>query len=123
MKRLCAGPARVRHGRLQQPLLLSPGSLDLVNSWDPVPFPNPAQVALRQALPDLDVVKLAETAPSLLWTENVAACATQTVDLIRNWSPRSDALVVVETYPELIVRIPKYYADREFHELPVRSKR
>lgn len=79
-----------------------------------------SQVALRQALPDLDVIKLAEATPSLLWTDDVATCATRTVDLIRKWSPRSDALIIVETYPELIIRIPKYYANCDFFELPVR---
>lgn len=64
---------------------------------------------------------LPQTAPSLLWADDVGACAKQTIALLRKWGPRSDVTVILETYPEMIIRIPKYYANTEFFELPVRS--
>lgn len=76
-------------------------------------------LALTTALPKLDVVKLVEDQPSLLWAEDVGANAQVAMRLLRGWSPKSDPQVILENYPELIQRLPKYYDGFEFFQLPI----
>ena len=70
---------------------------------------------------NVDVLALVEAHPPLLWAggQYVEEAATTAMQHLQRWSPRSDPSAILENYPELILRIPKYYADMEFFQLPL----
>ena len=78
-------------------------------------------LALARVFTSLDVMTLVEAHPPLLWAEagTVEANAEEAIRLLRAWSPRSDPQLILEAYPEFIVRLPRYYGQHEFFQLPI----
>ena len=60
-----------------------------------------------------------EACPALLLEDDLRAKTEQTLNCFRSWSPSSDAARVVESNPMMILRVPRFYAVREYFELPI----
>ena len=75
--------------------------------------------ALAVALPGVDPVALAVAHPPLLWADELRDKLAVCLERLAHWSPRSDAALIIEAHPALVERVREYYADKDFHELPM----
>jgi hypothetical protein len=77
--------------------------------------------ALAVALSDsgVDPVAFAVQHPPLLWADALDAKLAVCIACLRRWSPRSNAALIIEEFPDLVERVAKHYATHEFFELPL----
>ena len=76
---------------------------------------------LAVALSDsgVDPVAFAAQHPPLLWADALDAKLAVCIACLRRWSPRSNAALIIEEFPDLVERVAKHYAKHEFFELPL----
>ena len=77
--------------------------------------------ALAVALSDsgVDPVAFAAQHPPLLWADGLDGKLAVCIACLRRWSPRSNAALIIEEFPDLVERVAKHYAKHEFFELPL----
>ena len=77
--------------------------------------------SLAVALSDsgVDPVAFAAQHPPLLWADALDAKLAVCIACLRRWSPRSNAALIIEEFPDLVERVAKHYAKHEFFELPL----